>query len=139
MFVVDTNVVSELMRSVPDPRVLQWFADRSADDMYLTSVNEAELRTGAAIMPEGKRRDSLIALIDAMISEDFSGRVLPFDSNAARAYADISLARRRAGHPILGADCQIAAIALACGATLATRNVADFEGCAIPILNPWGD
>lgn len=139
MFVVDTNVVSELMRAGPDPRVLQWFADRSADEMYLTAINEAELRTGAAIMPEGKRRDSLMALIDAMISEDFAGRVLPFDSNAARAYAEISLARRRAGRPILDADCQIAAIALACGATITTRNVADFEGCGIPILNPWSD
>ena len=137
MIIIDTNVVSELMRASPDPAVLAWFAGHAADTLFLTAVSEAELRTGAAILPAGQRRDRLVGAIDAMIDQDFAGRILPFDSPAARSYAEIAAARRAAGKPILDADCQIAAIASACGAAIATRNVKDFAGCSIDIINPW--
>ena len=137
MIIIDTNVVSELMRATPDPAVLAWFAGYAADTLFLTAISEAELRTGAAILPAGQRRDRLVGAIDAMIDQDFAGRILPFDSPAARCYAEIAAARRAAGKPILDADCQIAAIASACGAAIATRNVKDFEGCGIDVINPW--
>ena len=137
MIIIDTNVVSELMRASPDPAVLAWFAGRTADSLFLTAISEAELRTGAAILPAGQRRDRLVGAIDAMINQDFAGRILPFDSPAARNYADIAAARRTAGKPIMDADCQIAAIVRACGASIATRNVSDFEGCGIDVINPW--
>ena len=137
MIIIDTNVVSELMRASPDPAVLAWFAGHAADSLFLTAISEAELRTGAAILPAGQRRDRLVGAIDAMIDQDFAGRILPFDSPAARCYAEIAAARRAAGKPIMDADCQIAAIARACGSVIATRNVKDFEGCGIDIINPW--
>ena len=105
--------------------------------LYLSAVGEAQLRRGAAILPPGQRRDLLVTQIEAMINEDFSGRVLPFDSAAARAFAAIDGDRRGAGRPITFADCQIAATARAHGATLATRNVTDFEGCGVEVINPW--
>ena len=137
MIIIDTNVVSELMRASPDPSVLTWFAGHAAGTLFLTAISEAELRTGAAILPTGQRRDRLVGAIDAMIDQDFAGRILPFDSPAARNYAEIAAARRTAGKPIMDADCQIAAIARACGAAIATRNVRDFEGCGIDVINPW--
>ena len=137
MIVIDTNVVSELMRARPDPAVLAWFAGHAAEVLFLTAVSEAELRTGAAILPAGQRRDRLVRAIDAMIDQDFAGRILPFDSPAARSYAEIAAARRATGKPIMDADCQIAAIAVSCGAAIATRNVKDFGGCGIEVINPW--
>ena len=137
MIIIDTNVVSELMRASPDPALLAWFAGHAADTLYLTAVSEAELRTGAAILPAGQRRDRLVGAIDAMIDQDFAGRILSFDSPAARGYAEIAAARRASGKPIMEADCQIAGIARACGAVIATRNVKDFEGCGIEVINPW--
>ena len=137
MIIIDTNVVSDLMRAKPDPAVLSWFAGQAADMLFLTAVSEAELRTGAAILPAGQRRDRLVGAIDAMIDQDFAGRILPFDSPAARCYAETAAARRAAGKPIMDADCQIAAIARACNAAIATRNVRDFEGCGIEVINPW--
>ena len=125
MIIIDTNVVFELMRAKPDPAVLAWFAGRAADTLFLTAISEAELRTGAAILPAGQRRDRLVGAIDAMIDQDFAGRILPFDSPAARCYAEIAAARRGAGQPIMDADCQIAAISRARGAAIATRNVND--------------
>ena len=137
MIVIDTNVVSELMRLTPSPAAMAWFSGQDSAGLYLTAVSEAELRTGAAILPEGRRRDRLAAEIDAVIREDFAGRVLPFDSAAAKAYAAITASRRCLGRPILDADCQIAAIARAREAALATRNVEDFAHCGIAVINPW--
>ncbi|MDE0176210.1 MAG: type II toxin-antitoxin system VapC family toxin [Defluviicoccus sp.] len=135
--VIDTNVVSELMRLTPEPAVMAWFARRNAEELYLTAVAEAELRAGAAILPAGRRRDRLSAEVDAVVREDFAGRVLPFDSAAARAYAAIAASRGSTGRPILEADCQIAAIARSRGMAVATRNVRDFSGTGIEVLNPW--
>ena len=137
MIIIDTNLISELMRLTPEPAVMTWFAKQDSATLYLTAVSEAELRTGAAILPEGRRRNRLTTEINAMIGQDFAGRVLPFDSTAAKAYAAIAASRRSAGQPILEADCQIAAIAQANDAALATRNTADFEHCAITVINPW--
>jgi predicted nucleic acid-binding protein len=137
MILIDTNVVSELMRPAPAPAVLAWFSDRNAADLFLSAVSEAELRAGAAYLPAGCRREGLVAAIDAMVAEDFGGRVLSFDSAAAKSYAVIAAARRAAGQPISEADCQIAAIAHAQGAVVATRNVADFRGCGVEIIDPW--
>lgn len=137
MILVDTNVISELMRIEPAQIVLDWFGQHDAADLFISAITEAELRTGVAILPDGQRRDRLQLAIDAMIDQDFQTRVLPFDSPAARAYAEIAAQRRAAGRPIAEADCQIAAIARAKGAPVATRNVKDFDGCGIRLINPW--
>ncbi|NUB46754.1 type II toxin-antitoxin system VapC family toxin [Fertoebacter nigrum] len=137
MILLDTNVISELMRVEPAQIVLDWFGQHEAADLFISAITEAELRTGVAILPDGQRRDRLQLAIDAMIDQDFQTRVLPFDSSAARSYAEIATARRAKGKPIMDADCQIAAIARACGAAIATRNVKDFEGPGISVINPW--
>ena len=137
MTLIDTNVISELMRLSPTPAVLEWFGREAATDLYFSAVGEAELRRGAAILPAGNRRESLVAEIDAMVTEDFAGRVLPFDSAAAVAFAKIFADRHGGGRPISFPDCQIAAIALSRGMTIATRNVRDFEDTRIQIVNPW--
>ena len=93
MFVLDTNVVSELMRLAPDPAVASWVAERATSSLFLTAVTEAELRFGLAIMPPGKRRDGLATGLERMLETGFVNRVLPFDSGAARAYAEIAAAR----------------------------------------------
>ncbi len=108
---LDTNIVSELLRLSPDPAVERWVRDCQPTDLYFSSVGEAELRYGVAILPEGRRRDALASAIEAILREDFDDRILPFDSAAAHEYADIASARRSAGRPILPVDCQIAAIA----------------------------
>ena len=136
MILLDTNVVSELMRPAPSEAVLAWFAAQDAADLYLSAIGEAELRRGAAMLPAGKRREQLMATIDAMITEDFAGRILPFDSNAAQAFVLVFLERRAAGRPISFADGQIAATARAQGAAIATRNTADFAGCGIAVIDP---
>ena len=139
MIVVDTNVLSELTRLTPAPAVMAWFSAQDSAALYLTAVSEAELRTGVAILPAGQRRDRLATEVDAMIQQDFAGRVLPFDSAAARTYAAIVASRRSAGRPIMDADCQIAAIARARGAAVATRNTRDFELCGIAVVDPWAE
>lgn len=139
MILLDTNVISELMRPEPAQAVLDWFGRHDAADLFISAVTEAELRTGVAILPEGQRRERLQLAIDAMIDQDFQGRVLPFDTVAARPYAEIAARRRAAGRPIAEADCQIAAIARAADAPVATRNGKDFEGCGIGLINPWDD
>ena len=137
MLVVDTNVASELMRPSPTPSVVAWIAERDASAMYLTAVSEAELRFGVAILPAGKRRTDLEAAMRRWLEIGFADRILPFDSASARAYAEIAADRRGAGRPIGEADCQIAAISRSRGATLVTRNVRDFEGTGVDVLDPW--
>lgn len=137
MILIDTNVVSELMRANPDAAVLSWFGRQDVAALYLSAVSEAELRRGVAILPEGQRRNALQAAVDAMIAEDFADRVLPFDSAAAVAFAAVFAPRRAAGRPISFPDCQIAATARAREAAVATRNVDDFEGCGIVVMDPW--
>lgn len=137
MIILDTNVLSEILRPAPEPRVVDWLAAQDGATVCLTAITEAELRHGVAILPAGKRRDGLAEMIDQIIREDFAGRILPFDSPAAEAFAAIAAARRAIGRPILHADCQIAAIARVHGASVATRNMPDFTDCGIDLINPW--
>ncbi|MYA10227.1 MAG: type II toxin-antitoxin system VapC family toxin [Gemmatimonadetes bacterium] len=134
---LDTNVVSELMRASPEPAVARWVSGHPVEDVFLSAVSEAELRYGAAILPVGRRRETLLYRIEAMLRDAFEDRVLPFDSDAARTYGPIAAWRRSAGRPVASADCQIAAIAAARRMRLATRNVRDFEGMGIDIVDPW--
>ena len=129
MIVLDTNVVSELMRRSPDPAVETWAAGYAVEDLFFSAVGEAELRYGAAIMPAGRRRET-------MLRAAFESRILPFVSAAARAYAEIAAARRAAGRPVSHPDGQIAAIAHSRGMTVATRNIRDFDAMGIALVNP---
>ncbi len=119
------------------PAVAAWVAQRDAKEMYLTAVSEAEMRYGIAIMPSGKRRNALSAVLNNWLDKGFKERILPFDSAAAREYADIMANCRRTGRPIGEADCQIATICRAQGAVLVTRNVRHFYDTGIDIVNPW--
>ena len=139
MIVLDTNVVSELMRPSPATNVVDWVTQQAATTLYFSTISEAELRYGVEVLLAGQRRAGLLAAIEGMLREDFAGRILPFDSDAARAYAVIAAGRRVAGRPISQADCQIAAIAHSRGASVATRNAGDFEDCGIAVVNPWAN
>ena len=134
---LDTNVVSELLRPSPNPTVEGWVAGRQAADLHFSAVGEAELRYGVAVLPAGRRRVALALAIEAILREDFEDRILPFDSAAAREYADIAASRRAAGRPVAPADCQIAAIARSRDLTIATRNVRDFADMEIELVDPW--
>jgi toxin FitB len=137
MIVLDTNVVSELLRPAPAPPVEAWLATQDGATVWFTAVGEAELRHVVAILPAGRRRNALAETIEAMLEEDFRDRILPFDRVAARAYAAIAAERRSAGRSISQFDCQIAAIARAHDAAVATRNAGDYEGCGIAVIDPW--
>jgi predicted nucleic acid-binding protein len=137
MILLDTNVLSELMRPAPSAAVESWMSDQPVAGIFISAITEAELRYGLALLPDGQRQRRLITQVEAMLAEDFAGRILPFDSPAASAYARIAAARRLSGRPISQADAQIAAIAASRGASLATRNVADFIDCGIDVVDPW--
>ena len=137
MIILDTNVVSELMKRAPATSVVRWVALQPAMSLYTTSITEAEILHGVMLLPAGKRRNSLQLAAEAMFSEDFGGRVLPFGSDATRAYAPIAALRRRAGRPVSHFDAQIAAIGRSTRAAIATRNTIDFEDCGVKLINPW--
>jgi toxin FitB len=136
---LDTNVVSELMRSQPEQTVMDWFAKRTGDVFYVSAITQAEIMLGIALLPAGKRRDALAAAADGMFTQDFAGRCLSFDATGAANYAAIVAGRRRAGQGISTEDAQIAAIALGLGYPLATRNTKDFLHIdGLTLYNPWG-
>lgn len=137
MIVLDTNVLSELMRAAPDPNVEGWIAARPASSLFVTTVTQAEILYGVALLPPGKRRDRLDIAVNGLFEQDFADRLLPFDEAAAREFAGIVFGRRRRGLPISQFDAQIAAITKSRGAALATRNVADFLHCGVAVVNPW--
>ena len=137
MVILDTNVVSEFMRGHPEPAVVAWLNARPPHDLFVTAVTEAEVRTGIAFLPAGRRRRHLVRAANRAFNELFEDRVLPFEREAARAYASIAAERRKAGRPISQIDCQIAAIARSLGAAVATRNTRDFDETGIPVLDPW--
>jgi predicted nucleic acid-binding protein len=136
MIILDTNVLSELMRPKPDETVSRWVSQQSISSLFITTITQAEILYGLALLPSGRRRSILEKTVEQMFAEDFNQRVLSFDTSAARAYAKIATKRRAAGRPIDQSDAQIAAIVLTYGATVATRNVSDFEDCGVAILNP---
>lgn len=136
MILLDTNVLSELMREVANERVLSWLSRQASSSLFTTALSEAEVRLGLALLPAGKRRVGLEGAADGLFA-DFGPRVLLFDSDAAGAYAAIGAARKKAGRPVAVIDAQIAAIARTRGAVLATRNVKDFTGCSIDLVDPW--
>lgn len=137
MIVLDTNVLSETLRPTPSAGVMAWLRSEPAAALFTTTITEAELLYGVALLPPGRRRQLLTAVVEQIFAEDLAGRILPFDSAAARDYADIAAARRRSGRPISEADAQIAAITRSRGAALATRNVRDFAGCELRVIDPW--
>lgn len=137
MILLDTNVISALMRPHVDPAVAAYLHTRSADTLFTASLCEAEIRYGIARMPSGRRRDGLAAAFQTFLAEGFSGRIIAFDSACAAAYADIRVRREAAGRPVAIPDAMIAGTAHAYGATVATRNIADFADCGVLVENPW--
>ena len=136
MIVLDTNVVSELMRAKPAPVVIAWLQENSGPGLHTTAVTVAEIRYGVARLPEGQRRDSLHQAATEIFAA-FPRQVLPFDLAAAGSYADVVASRERQGNPISGFDAQIAAICRTQSAILATRNTKDFTDTGIVVVNPW--
>ena len=134
--ILDTNVLSELMRQRPDPRVLHWLDAQPLDSLFTTAIAEAEIRTGIAMLAAGRRRAALAAAADRLF-QLFDDRILPFDSPAAGDYADIVARRRAVGRPVAQADSQIAAIARSRNAKVVTRNVGHFEDVEIDLIDPW--
>lgn len=137
MIVLDTNVVSEALRPQPDAMVIAWLSSRPSSSLFITTVTKAELLYGVRLLPDGQRRHMLNEAVQAVLTDEFRGRLLPFDGAAADAYAMVAADRRQLGKPIKAFDAQIAAIARSRGASVATRNVDDFEECGVDVLNPW--
>jgi toxin FitB len=137
VIVLDTNVLSEVMKPSPTRAVVTWLDTKPRTILYTTSVTQAEILHGIRLLPTGRRRSQLQAAADAMFDEDLADRILGFGSAAAKLYVEIAIHRRRIGRPISHFDAQIAAIARAGGASVATRNVDDFEDCGVTVLDPW--
>ncbi len=137
MIVLDTNVVSELMRDSPDQVVVDWFDAQHTNSLSITTITQAEILTGIELLPGGRRKNNLFELANYFFTSIFIGRVLVFNSIAASAYAEIFAQRQAIGRPIGQSDCQIAAIARSYEAAVATRNITDFEGVGVELIDPW--
>jgi predicted nucleic acid-binding protein len=137
MIVLDTNVVSEQARERQDPAVLNWLNSISGSEVVTTAVTAAEMLAGVARLPEGRRRRHLELAVRDILTIDFVDRILPFDAAAAEQYAEVMTRRSVAGRPVAVPDAQIAAICRQHGATLATRNVKDFDGVGLDLVDPW--
>lgn len=137
MIILDTNVVSALMSAAPAPEVVRWISARRIETLFTTSICQAEILAGLAIMPEGRRRTSLESAANDMFAEEFAGRILSFDSQAAAEYAKLFAARRAAGRPASLPDLMIATIARSNRAAIATRDIGGFEGCGVELDDPW--
>ena len=137
MVILDTNALAELIRARPHPAVVEWMDQQDTFELWITAVTAAELRTGVALLPEGRRKSDLHLHIERLLDETFAGYVLPFDDRSAIPYADIVSGRRNKGRSIAFQDAQIGAICLQQGMTLATRNTRDFEDTGIDLIDPW--
>jgi len=137
MIILDTNVISEIMRPLPDKQVVKWLQAQRVKNLFTTVIAEAELFKGVELMPSGKRRHALLQTIEQFLLIDMGGRILAFDRTAARLFGTIYALRQTRGRPITPLDIEIAAIVRANSGTLATRNTRDFEGCGIELVNPW--
>jgi toxin FitB len=139
LIVIDTNVVSEMMRENRDSQVSAWLDDQRSDELWLTSINTAELLFGVARLPNDARKKQLESVLATTLEQDFSGRILPFDADAAVVFATLAADREAAGKVGSTADTQIAAICLFHGALFAIRNVKHFEGSGLSLINPWSN
>lgn len=138
MLLLDTNVLSELMRPSPEQKVIEWMDAQPVSALFISSITVAEIRVGIAQMPDGRRKNQLHLTAEEMFSLDFAGRCLSFDVNAAEIYSTVIAQRRQAGSPISTEDAFIAAITLASGFILVTRNERDFEHIeGLEVINPW--
>jgi len=137
VIILDTNVLSALMRAAPEAVVVQWLDRQPAESIWITSVTVFEARLGLALLPRGRRRQSLETKFEALLDEDLERRVLDFDATAAAEAAELAASRQRAGRPVDIRDTQIAGIALARRATLATRNVRHFADLRVRVIDPW--
>jgi predicted nucleic acid-binding protein len=137
MIVLDTNVISELMRPQTDESVLGWVDAQGQDELFVTAITVGEISYGIARLPDGKRKSDLRVAADETFDVDFTDRVLAFDKGAAEHYGHVVSQRERSGRPISMADAMIASICLSYSASLATRNVADFDGVGLHLINPW--
>jgi toxin FitB len=137
MIILDTNVISETFRPAPAQSVVDWLRSQPRSELFVTAISEAEIFRGIELKAEGRRRNELLAFAEAHFNLEQAGRILYFDSVASRHYAQIAASRQLEGRRISEFDAQIAAIARAHNAVLATRNVRDFEDCGIQLLNPW--
>jgi predicted nucleic acid-binding protein len=139
MIVLDTNVLSALMRPEPEPQVLRWLDAQPESSIWTTTITLMELRYGLQTMPAGRRRDQMTVEFEAVLREDIDGRYLPFDTAAAEQAAELLARRKALGRPVDFRDAMIAGIVLASRATLATRNTAHFADASITVINPWQD
>ncbi len=137
MIILDTNIISEVMRATPDPAVLGWLATQPLAELATTTINLAEVRYGLARLPFGRRRRDLELKFNGFALRGFANRVLDFDAQAADVYGDLVVAREQEGRRVEGFDGLIAAIAKSRGLPIATRNTGDFEGFGIAVINPW--
>lgn len=137
MIVLDTNVLSEIARAQPHPAVLDWVDAQVSDDLVITALTAAEIRAGVALLPAERRKRQIGTRMETLLNETFAGYVLAFDVDSSAHYAHVLAARTRAGRPMSALDAQIAAVCLQHGATLATRNIDDFEGIGLELINPW--
>ena len=136
-FLLDTNIPSELVRPQPEPRVTAWVAAQDLDALFLSAVSFGELRKGITLRAPGKRRTELETWIEADLPNLFAGRILPLTRSIAERWGNLEAQRQQMGHPLQVPDGQIAATALEHGLTIVTRNVRDFEGLGVMILNLW--
>lgn len=135
--ILDTNVISEIMRPVPDRNVVAWFGETVDEKRSITAITEAELLFGLSLMPAGKRRNDYAAAIARILTGEMRNAIFPFESADAPFFAEVMSSRRRVGRPLKELDAQIAAIALRRGLPIATRNVRDFGDCGVTLINPW--
>jgi len=139
VILLDTSVISEVMRRRPELAVTDWLNAMDAGMLHVSAVTIGEIEYGLDNLPAGQRRDTLRARFDTFLDRAFRGRILPYDGQAARHYGWIMGGRRRSGHPVSAPDGQIAAIASARGMAVATRNTRDFAACGLDVINPWVD
>ena len=136
MIILDTNVISDAMKPEPTSIVRDWLDEQANETLYLSSVTVAELLFGIGALPEGQRKQKLATLLDGLLSL-FDGRILPFDTDAARHYADLAVIARNLGKGFPTPDGYIAAIAATHGFAVATRDTSTFVAAGVPIINPW--
>lgn len=137
MIILDTNVLSALMRTIPEATVVTWLDRQPAESIWITSITLFEARLGLALLPRGKRRQTLETAFARLLEDDLENRVLDFDAAAAAEAATLAADRQRTGRPVDIRDTQIAGIALACHAVVATRNIRHFSDLKVPVVDPW--